>query len=153
LARPDLVRKAETSHELERAEITVLLRDGECDRELFEAADRVRRKYVGDAVHLRGLIEITNRCSRNCLYCGLRRDNNKLERYRLAPETIIRFASKAVSCGCRTIVLQGGEGDFYSQEEMGRVIGAVKKMDAVVTLSLGEKKPEEYRSYLDAGAD
>lgn len=149
----DIIKKAETTHDLTRREIVALLQSPERDAELFAAADRVRRKYVGDEVHLRGLIEFTNCCDQNCLYCGLRRDNARLERYRLEPETIINFAVKAASNGYKTVVLQAGEGEFYSLEEMVRIIDAIKALDVAITLSIGEKTREEYLAYRDAGAD
>lgn len=81
-----LIEKAEKTHDLKRDEIVELLKDEEHMNELFSAADRVRKKYVGDEVELRGLIEFSNICKRNCMYCGLRRDNSKLKRYRLTEE-------------------------------------------------------------------
>lgn len=149
----DIVKKAETTHDLTRREIVALLQSPERDVELFAAADRVRRKYVGDEVHLRGLIEFTNCCDQNCLYCGLRRDNARLERYRLEPETIINFAVKAASNGYKTVVLQAGEGEFYSLEEMVYIIKAIKALDVAITLSIGEKTRDEYLAYRNAGAD
>lgn len=149
----DIVKKAETTHDLTRREIVALLQSPERDAELFAAADRVRRKYVGDEVHLRGLIEFTNCCDQNCLYCGLRRDNARLERYRLEPETIINFAVKAASNGYKTVVLQAGEGEFYSLEEMVYIIKAIKALDVAITLSIGEKTRDEYLAYRNAGAD
>jgi len=149
----DLVGKAEASHELDRDEIAALLEGKGTDDMLFAAADRVRKKYVGDEVHLRGLIEISNRCVRNCLYCGLRRGNRKLDRYRLTPGEILEMASKAVSCGYKTLVLQSGDGGLYSAEEITRLILAIKKLDAAVTLSIGEKSRDEYQAYREAGAD
>ncbi len=88
----ELIKKAEETHKLEKEEIVRLLAND--DEELFEAADRVRKKYVGDEVHLRGLIEFSSYCKQNCLYCGLRRDNKKAVRYRLTEEEIIAFAKK-----------------------------------------------------------
>ncbi len=149
----DIVKKAETTHDLTRREIVALLQSPERDAELFAAADRVRRKNVGDEVHLRGLIEFTNCCDQNCLYCGLRRDNAKLERYRLEPDTIIDFAEKAASNGYKTVVLQAGEGEFYSREEMVHIIKSIKALDVAITLSIGEKTREEYQAYRNAGAD
>jgi biotin synthase len=149
----DIIKKAETTHKLTKDEIVELLKSNGHDAELFAAADRVRKQFVGDEVHLRGLIEFTNCCSQNCLYCGLRRDNTKLERYRLEPDTIIEFASKAAADGYKTVVLQAGEGDFYTLEEMLRIIKSIKALDVAITLSIGEKTQEEYRAYRDAGAD
>lgn len=123
------------------------------DSPLFIAADRVRRKYVGDEVHLRGLIEFSNYCKQNCLYCGLRRDNKNLKRYRLEEEQIIQFAKKASDLGYKTVVLQSGEDPYYTIDKMEYIISEVKKFDLAITLSIGEKTFEEYKAYKEAGAD
>lgn len=149
----DLIKKAEELHQLTRDEIVSLLNSNEYDKELFEAADRVRKKYVGDEVHLRGLIEFTNICKRNCLYCGLRAQNSNIKRYRLQPEEIVDLAKKAVVYGYKTLVLQGGEDDYYNVERMTYIIKEIKKLNVAMTLSLGEKTTEEYKAYKEAGAD
>lgn len=149
----DLIKKAEELHQLTRDEIVSLLNSNEYDKELFEAADRVRKKYVGDEVHLRGLIEFTNICKRNCLYCGLRAQNSNIKRYRLQPEEIVDLAKKAVGYGYKTLVLQGGEDDYYNVERMTYIIKEIKKLNVAMTLSLGEKTTEEYKAYKEAGAD
>lgn len=149
----DLIKKAEEIHQLTKEEIVFLLNSNEYDKELFEAADRVRRKYVGDEVHLRGLIEFTNICKRNCLYCGLRAQNNNIKRYRLQPEEIVDLAKKAVGYGYKTLVLQGGEDDYYNVERMTYIIKEIKKLNVAMTLSLGEKTSDEYKAYKEAGAD
>ena len=148
-----LIKKAEHSHHLEKDEIAALLHDEEINEYLFDAADRVRKKYVGDEVHLRGLIEFSNICRQNCLYCGLRRDNQNINRYRLEPETIIEFAKKAVSYGYKTLVLQSGEDSYYTIDKMRYIIKEIKSLEAAITLSIGEKTFEEYKAYKEAGAD
>ena len=85
------------------------LQDEAADAALFAAADRVRKKYVGDEVHLRALIEFTNICRNGCLYCGLRAPNSCVTRYRMTPRQILTLAQKAAQEGYKTIVLQGGE--------------------------------------------
>lgn len=149
----DLIKKAEASHSLDKDEIIALLANEEINQELFSAADRVREKYVGNEVHLRGLIEFSNICSKNCFYCGLRRDNKNVQRYRLEPDVIIDFAKKAASYGYKTFVLQSGEGNIYTLDEMLFIISELKKFDVAITLSIGEKTEEEYKAYKDAGAD
>ncbi len=149
----DLIKKAEEIHQLTKEEIVSLLNSNEYDKELFEAADRVRKQYVGDEVHLRGLIEFTNICKRNCLYCGLRAQNSNIKRYRLQPEEIVDLAKKAVGYGYKTLVLQGGEDDYYNVERMTYIIKEIKKLNVAMTLSLGEKTTEEYKAYKEAGAD
>ena len=78
----NIIEKAKITHDLTEEEIFQLLKDNSINEDLFIAADEVREKYLGNSVHLRGLIEFTNICKRNCMYCGLRRDNNNLKRYR-----------------------------------------------------------------------
>lgn len=148
-----IIEKAEKTHNLSKEEIIEILKIDDYNKELFEAADRVRKAYVGDEVHLRGLIEFSNICKQNCLYCGLRRENKNIERYRLEPDTIIEFAKKAKEIGYRTLVLQSGEDDYYNLERMKYIIREIKKLDVAITLSIGEKTIEEYREYKDAGAD
>lgn len=114
----EIINKSKTEHALNKEEIISLLESKEVDEELFNAADEVRNDYLGDEVHLRGLIEFTNICKRNCLYCGLRRDNKKLIRYRLTEEQILDFATKAKSFGYKTVVLQGGEDDYYTNNRV-----------------------------------
>lgn len=149
----DLIKKAEQLHQLSKEEIVLLLNSNEYDKELFAAADRVRKQYVGDEVHLRGLIEFSNICKRNCLYCGLRVGNKNIERYRLQPEEIIDLGRKAVGYGYKTLVLQGGEDDYFNVERMTYIIKELKKLNVAVTLSIGEKTLEEYKAYKEAGAD
>jgi len=149
----ELIKKAEETHTLSKNEIVELLKDDQYNDELFKAADRVRKKYVGDEVHLRGLIEFSNICKQNCLYCGLRRDNKNIKRYRLKPEQIINFAKNARNLGYRTVVLQSGEDDFFNVERMTKIIKSIKELDVAITLSIGEKTREEYKAYKEAGAD
>lgn len=149
----NILLKAEEKHILTKDDIIALLKSEDYDDEIFLAADRVRKKYVGDEVHLRGLIEFSNICKRNCFYCGLRAENRKIERYRLSTEEIIDFAEKAHDYGYQTVVLQSGEDDFFDQKKMVEIIKNLKKFDLAVTLSLGEKNKEDYAAYREAGAD
>lgn len=149
----ELILKAQKNHSLSRDEIISLLKDDNINEELFKAADQTREKYLNNFVHLRGLIEFTNICKRNCMYCGLRRDNKNIERYRLTEDQIFDFAQKAVSYGYRTIVLQGGEDDYFTKERMVSIIKRIKSLNVALTLSLGEKTFEEYKAFKEAGAD
>ena len=148
-----LIEKAETSHNLSREELISILKDSSIDKVLFEAANRVRKKYVGDEVHLRGIIELSNICRCDCLYCGLRKSNTNIKRYRLMPDEIIDLAKKAIGYGYKSIVLQSGEDLYYTVDMFKEIISNIKKMGAAVTLSLGEKTFEEYKAYKEAGAD
>ena len=149
----ELIDKAKTEHKLSKEEIISLLNCNDINQELFNAADEVRKKYVSDEVQLRGLIEFTNICKNNCLYCGLRRDNENLVKYRLTQEQILDYATKAKSFGYKTIVLQGGEDDYYTKDRIVKIIKSIKSLDLALTLSIGEKNYDEYKAYRDAGAD
>lgn len=127
--------------------------EGDAPR-LYAAADRVRSECVGDEVHLRGLIEFSNHCRRNCRYCGLRRDNRKLDRYRLNPEDIVAAALNAEGLGYRTVVLQSGEDLWFTAGRLAEIIREIKeKTTLAVTLSVGERDEETYRLWRQSGAD
>lgn len=121
---------------------------------LFAEADRVRRENVGDAVHLRGLIEFSNTCGRDCLYCGIRRSNAGVMRYRMSVDEIFDCAKAAQGLGIKSLVLQSGESAQYTTEDMCVLIGRIKnELGLAITLSIGEKTREEYAALRKAGAD
>ena len=138
---------------LSRNEIIDILKDDSQNDWLFSLADKTRHEYVGDAVHLRGLIEFSNICKRTCKYCGLRCENKDLDRYRIEPNDIVLYAKKAVEMGYRTVVLQSGEDSFYTKNVLCDVIKRIKELDVALTLSIGERSFEEYKAFKDAGAD
>ncbi len=151
----DIIARAEREHRLGKAEVAALLScEGEPVQRLFDAADRVRRAFMGDDVHLRGIIEFSNYCERACHYCGLRRPNAGLPRYRLDVDEIVAIAGAAVPLGYRTVVLQSGEDAYYTQDLMATLIARLKgELGVAVTLSVGERSFEEYRCWKEAGAD
>lgn len=149
----NLIKKVKSTHILSKEEIIQILSNDEINDELFISADKVRKKYVGDEIYLRALIEFSNICSNNCLYCGIRAQNKNINRYKLSCENIIATAQQASELGFKTVVLQSGEGNIFSDEEMVRIISEIKKLDIVVTLSIGEKTFEQYELYKQAGAD
>jgi len=119
---------------------------------LWRAADTVRREKVGSDIHLRGLLEISNYCRRNCHYCGLRWDNRAVSRYRLTPRTILDTVEALDRQGIRTVVLQSGEDPGWSVGQLARLIESIKgRYDMAVTLSIGRRPPEEWRILRDAG--
>src|SRR5512137_2481009 len=121
---------------------------------LWQQADRVRRENVGDEVHLRGLIEISNYCVRQCGYCGLRVGNKELERYRMSEEEILPCVDQAETYGYGTVVLQSGEDYGIETEWLSRIIRRIKKETRLaVTLSLGERPDEDLAACRQAGAD
>lgn len=138
---------------LSRNEIIDILKDDSQNDWLFSLADKTRHEYVGDAVHLRGLIEFSNICKRTCKYCGLRCENKDLDRYRIKPDDIVLYAQKAVEMGYRTVVLQSGEDKFYTKDILCDVIKRIKNLDVALTLSIGERSFDEYKAFKDAGAD
>ena len=147
-----LLSQAITTHQLTRDEITFLL-SAHCADSLFQAADRVRKKFVGNEVYLRGLIEFSNICKNNCLYCGIRADNTQVPRYRLTPQEILQTAKQAAAYGYKTVVLQSGEDLWFDTDKLCAIICEIKKLDVAITLSIGEKSYEEYAAYRQAGAD
>lgn len=121
---------------------------------LFALADETRKKYVGDGVHLRGLIEFSNYCSRNCRYCGIRAGNSKVRRYRLSAAEILGCARAAVELGYKTIVMQSGEDPLWGPKKLVTLVEEVKNATGLaITLSVGEYSKEEYKTLRKAGAD
>lgn len=122
---------------------------------LRKSADNVRKKYYGNTVYVRGLIEISNICKNNCYYCGIRSANSNCERYRLTSREIFDCCVEGYSLGLRTFVLQGGEDSFYTDEVLCDLIFQIKECfpDCAVTLSLGERSRGSYQALYEAGAD
>ncbi len=121
---------------------------------LWARADRVRAAHVGDAVHLRGLVEISNHCVRQCLYCGIRACSPGLTRYRMTPAEALECANDARRFGYGTVVLQSGEDPGWTRDGVADLIGRIKaETGLAVTLSLGERDDEDLRAWKAAGAD
>ena len=152
-----LINKLSTTHSLELSEYQYLIdnRDSESAELLARLADTQRREIYSDKVFIRGLIEISNFCKNDCLYCGIRRSNKKCERYRLTKEDILECAKEGYSLGFRTFVLQGGEDAYYTDNVLCGIITEIKSLypDCAVTLSLGERSKLSYKRLFDAGAD
>lgn len=147
--------RAANEEKLDREAIVILLSalPGEEERALYSLADAFRARYVGDEVHLRGVIEFSNHCRRRCLYCGLRADNRSLARYRMQPEEILAVARRGVELGYGTIVLQSGEDPWYTAEMLADLVAVIKELGVAVTLCVGERPREEYKRWREAGAD
>ena len=122
--------------------------------ELFAEARRVRDEVYGRRVFMRGLIEITNHCKNNCLYCGIRRDA-RVQRYRLTHEQILACCQEGHRLGFRTFVLQGGEDGWYTDDMLCGIVEEIKRRfpDCAVTLSMGERGRDSFRRLREAGAD
>ncbi|MEN2993718.1 MAG: [FeFe] hydrogenase H-cluster radical SAM maturase HydE [Thermodesulfovibrio sp.] len=121
--------------------------------EVASTANKIREETKGNIVHLRALIEFSNYCRCNCLFCGIRRDNKKLPRYRMTEKEIINIAYEAAKSGYKTIVLQSGEDPFWDAKTLSRAIREIKKMNLAVTLSIGERSYDDYAKFREAGAD
>ena len=152
-----LIDKLEKNTVLTKDEYTCLIENHtpEVDEYLFEKARSIKAKYYGNKVYIRGLIEISNYCKNDCLYCGIRRSNKKAQRYRLTKDDILSCCKEGYELGFRTFVLQGGEDSYYTDEKLVDIIGSIKQLypDCAVTLSIGEKTFDQYKAYFDAGAD
>jgi biotin synthase len=152
-----LINKLEQEKKLTGEEYLALLhvRDSETTQYLFARATEVRQIYYGKDVYVRGLIEFTNYCRRNCYYCGIRAGNKNVERYHLTQEEILSCCHVGYDLGFRTFVLQGGEDMSYTDDTMVEIITSIKDQhpDCAVTLSFGERSYESYKRYKEAGAD
>lgn len=148
--------KIDSEQELNQQELCSLLalEDTEQLEPLYQKADKIRKKYVGDEVHLRGLIEFSNYCRNNCLYCGIRRDNKKIKRYRMEIDEILDTAVLAANMGYKTVVLQSGEDMYYTTDKLVELIRLIKNnADVAITLSIGERSYDDYVRFFEAGAD
>ena len=152
-----LIDRLEAAHHLSAEEYTFLIRhrSPEMMEYAAEKARRIRLERYGNAVYARGLIEFTNHCRNDCLYCGIRRSNLHCQRYRLTSEQILECCGIGYELGFRTFVLQGGEDPFWKDEDFCTLIRQIKELypDCAVTLSLGERTRESFQKLFDAGAD
>lgn len=122
---------------------------------LAERARAVREPFYGRRVFTRGLIEISNICKNDCLYCGIRRSNRNIERYRLDPDTIVECARAGWEYGYRTIVLQGGENEtYYTDDVLCDVVSRIVEAcpNTAVTMSMGERGRASFERLYAAGA-
>lgn len=141
---------------MQKPEILEWLREERPERleTLWARADETRRRHVGDAVHLRGLIELSNYCVRACAYCGIRAGNRAIERYRMTAPEVLACAAEAVAFGFGTVVLQSGEDDGLDATCIADLVRQIKTTTPLaVTLSLGERAFDELRTFRAAGAD
>ena len=122
---------------------------------LWAAADAARHRYVGDEVHLRGLVEVSNYCVRGCTYCGIRAANRDVERYRLSADVVLECARKAEAFGYGTLVMQSGEDYGIETQWLADVLRRIRSATglAAITLSLGERPDDDLAAWREAGAD
>jgi biotin synthase len=135
--------------------IELLQAEGDDLKSLYKKADELRKKIMGDTVFLRGIVEISNICKNNCLYCGIRAENKNLNRYFMKEQEILETALQMAENGITTIVIQAGEWHDVEQDKaIGKIVNAIKnKTKLAVTLSLGERTKNVYQLWKDCGAD
>lgn len=153
----NIIDKLYEEHNATREELLYILdniTDEECEY-LREKANDIRMQNYGNKVYMRGLIEFTNYCKRDCMYCGIRKSNKNADRYRLTFDEIIQCADIGDKLGYKTYVLQGGEDAYFTDEKMIEIIKEIKKRHPsnAITLSLGERSYESYKKLFEAGAD
>ncbi len=152
-----LIDRLAREHRLPESDYLALIRgrDEQSAAYLAEKAQAVRRAQYGNAVFIRGLIEVSNICKHDCYYCGIRRSNANCSRYRLTEAEIMDCCREGYRLGFRTFVLQGGEDGWFTDERLIPLLRQIKSEfpDCAVTLSLGERSEESYRALRQAGAD
>ncbi len=152
-----LLSKLSEQHMLTADEIIWFLRHLTPDlkKRLYLLASETRKQFYAESVYSRGLIEFSNFCKQDCMYCGLRRSNSMAQRYRLTEEEILECAEEGYQLGYRSFVLQSGEDFRFTEQAMVSMVRNLKKLfpDAAVTLSVGERSEAFYHALYDAGAD
>ncbi len=118
-------------------------------------AHRLRKEIYGSDIFVRGLIEFTNICKQDCFYCGIRKSNPDPDRYRLKKKEILECCEYGYNLGFRSFVLQGGDDGYYSDKVLIPIVSEIKERypDAALTLSIGERSFDSYKSLKEAGAD
>lgn len=139
----------------EQFETLMMCEDAQVIDFLHQQAREVADGIYENKVYIRGLIEFTNYCKNDCLYCGIRRSNAKANRYRLTKEEILDCCKVGYELGFRTFVLQGGEDPYFTDDRICEIVSAIRTAypDCAITLSIGEKEKESYERYYKAGAN
>ncbi len=143
--------------EFTRQDLITLLTANDADSKLiFTKAGEIKKQYIGNYTYFRGLIELSNICSKNCLYCGIRRGNSNVKRYTVPDDEVLKAVKYAIDRDWGSVVIQAGE--RQDKEFVNRIESLLKQIKGLspnpigITLSLGEQKPEVYKRWLDAGA-
>ena len=153
----ELIDKLYKNHSLEKEEFIYLIEnyDKDTSEYLFSLAQTTSQEHFQKEVYIRGLIEFTNYCKNDCYYCGIRRSNKNVSRYRLNKEEILSCCQNGYELGFRTFVLQGGEDPAFTDKIMVDIIKDMREgyPDCAITLSVGEKSYDQYQAYYEAGAN
>lgn len=119
---------------------------------LYGTANSIRQKRLGNSTCVHGILEFSNYCKNDCLYCGIRKSNNKLQRYRMAPEEIIEAVGIAYSKGFKAVVLQSGEDMWYDSRILAEIVRELRdRFPMLFIASIGERDLDTYRRLYDAG--
>ena len=133
----------------------LMMRDADDVEYLMSQARKMSQEQFGTGIYLRGLIELSNVCRNDCLYCGIRCSNRDVTRYTLTHEQVLASCEQGYQLGFRTFVLQGGEWSEERSQWIADIIAAIRQgwPDCAITLSLGEHPRETYALWREAGAD
>ena len=152
-----LIETLASTHTLPQSAYQKLVESYDSEAAAFAAqlARQAAQQSYGKTVFIRGLIEISNICKNDCLYCGIRRSNHACSRYRLTPEEILACTQEGYALGFRTFVMQGGEDGWFTDDVLCGLIRSIKDQfpDCAITLSLGERSPKSYQRLRASGAD
>ena len=151
----DIVNKVEANKALNRDDIEYLLsiEEEEGYDALIKFANIIRSECVGDRIELRAAIEFSNYCIKNCNYCGVRKDNST-NRYRMSEKEVLEVVDNLYRIGIRTVILQSGEDPYYTTDKILSMVKSIKdRYKMGITLSIGERKEEEYKIFSDAGVN
>lgn len=153
----NIIEKLEKENSLEKSEYKFLIENKtqETQEILAKKARDIQEMVYGKNVFLRGLIEISNNCKNDCLYCGIRKSNNNCQRYRLSIDEILKCCEIGNSLGFKTFVLQGGEDPYFTDEILCEIIKKIREnyKDTAISLSLGQRSKESYKKLFDFGAN
>ncbi|MCM8763279.1 MAG: [FeFe] hydrogenase H-cluster radical SAM maturase HydE [Candidatus Omnitrophica bacterium] len=121
---------------------------------LYQRANYIRNKYLGNACCIHGIIEFSNYCRCDCLYCGIRKSNSELLRYRMEPDEIVNGAVEAAkNLGFKALVLQSGEDLWYDDDKLVEIINKIREKAALLlVLSIGERDVKTYKKLYKTGA-
>jgi biotin synthase len=152
----EILKKIEEGDDLDKQDIVYILSTDKPKEieAIYSAADRIRRVMVGDAVEIRGAVEFSNYCRKNCRYCGINASNTGVKRYRMTKSEILETVDYLHNLGIKTVILQSGEDAAWSTERLIELVKTIKERTGMrVTLSVGEKTREEYQALKSAGAN
>ncbi|MDF2922705.1 MAG: iron-only hydrogenase maturation protein HydE [Paenibacillaceae bacterium] len=154
----ELLHKLFETNSLTKDEIIQVLstlNEGDHKAQLFDYAHKTRLAHYGPRVFMRGLVEFSNYCKQDCMYCGIRASNRNADRYRLSPEDILECCREGYELGYRTFVLQSGEDFWYTEERLLQILQLVKGAypEVAITLSIGERSRATYEALYKGGAE